>query len=54
MLARNRIIFPEAHLLGDVARVFLRHIVKAGVGRADEFDFDGGCFRHDRIPYARI
>ena len=46
MLAHDGIVFAERHLFGDVARVFLGHIEKAGVSGADQFNFDRGWLRH--------
>ena len=46
MLAHDGIVFSERHLFGDVARVFLGHIEKAGVSGADELDLDRGWLRH--------
>src|SRR5690242_1461417 len=47
VLARDGVIFAEAHLLGDVPRVLLGHVEEAGVGGADELDLDRGRFGHD-------
>ena len=46
MLAHDGVIFAERHLFSDIARVFLGHIEKAGVGSADELDLDRGWLRH--------
>ena len=46
MLAHDWVVFAERHLFGDVARVFLGHIEKAGVSGADELDLDRGWLRH--------
>src|SRR4051812_35636355 len=50
VLPHDGIIFPEAHLLGRVARILLGHVVKAGVSRADELDLDRGRLGHGAIP----
>src|SRR6478736_7439887 len=50
VLAHDGIILVEAHLLGRVARILLRHVKEAGIGRTDELDLDGGRLRHDRVP----
>ena len=42
MLARNRIIFPHHHFFGQIARIFLGYVEKAGVFGADEFDLYSG------------
>src|SRR3954454_10397359 len=47
VLARDGVVFAEGHLLGDVPRILLRHIIEAGVGGADELDLDGGRLGHD-------
>ena len=52
MLAHDGVVFAERHLFGDVARVFLGHIKKAGVGGADELDLDRGWLRHG--PFLRV
>jgi hypothetical protein len=51
MLAHDGVVFAKAQLFRGVraARVLFRHIVKAGVGRADELDLDGDWLGHD--PY---
>src|SRR5262245_23494807 len=55
VLARHRIIFAEAQLLGDVARILLRHIEKAGISRADELDLDGCWLGHDSLlSFAKV
>jgi len=46
VLLRDRIIFAEHHLLGDVARVFLGHVIKARALGRDELDLDGCGLRH--------
>lgn len=46
MLAHNRIIFALHHFFGEIARVFTGYVEKAGIRRADEFDFYIGWFRH--------
>ena len=46
MLAHDGIVFAERHFFGDVARVFLGHIEKAGVSSTDQLDFDRGWLRH--------
>jgi hypothetical protein len=38
MLAHNWIVLPEFQLFGDVPGVFLSHIVKTSIGRADQFN----------------
>jgi hypothetical protein len=40
VLAHDRIVLLEAQLLGLGARILLRHVVEAGVGRRDELDLD--------------
>jgi hypothetical protein len=49
VLAHNRIIFAHHHFLGGVraARVLFCCVIKAGVGGADELDFDRGRLCHD-------
>src|SRR4051794_32122594 len=49
VLARDGGVFAEGHLLGDVPRILLRHIIEAGVGGADELDLDGGRLGHDSL-----
>ena len=52
MLARDRVVLAERHLLGLVARVLLGHIEKACVGGADELDLDGCRLGHREYPGA--
>ena len=52
MLAHDGVVFAERHLFGDVARVFLGHIEKAGVSGADQLDLDRGWLRHG--PFLRV
>src|SRR5689334_5712262 len=42
VLARHRVVLPEGHLLGDVPRVLLGHVIEARIGGADELDLDRG------------
>src|SRR3954471_20783418 len=49
VLAHDGVVFAEGHLLGDVPRILLRHIIEAGVGGADELDLDGGRLGHDSL-----
>src|SRR5688572_3060996 len=49
VLAHLRVVFAEGHLLGDVPRILLRHIIEAGVGGADELDLDRGRLGHDSL-----
>jgi hypothetical protein len=51
MLADNRIIFPERELFGLGPGILFRHIVKAGIGRADELDLDGCWLCHGANLY---
>src|SRR3954454_20623751 len=46
VLARARIIFLEAQLLGLRARVLLRHVEESRVRGADELDLDGCRLGH--------
>ena len=46
VLARDRVVLAERHLLGLVARVLLGHIEEARVGGADELDLDGCRLGH--------
>src|SRR5688500_10727194 len=48
--ARDGVVLLEEHLLGLVARVFLGHVEKAGVSRADELDLDGCRLGHREFP----
>src|SRR5436190_10250689 len=50
VLARDRVVLPQAQLLGLRARVLLGHIEKARVGAADELDLDGCRLGHRTIP----
>src|SRR5687768_15162137 len=50
VLARDRVVLAEAHLLGLVPRVLLGHIEEARVGRADELDLDGCRLGHRAYP----
>ena len=47
VLARDRVVFAEAHLLGRVPGVFLGDVIEARVGGADELDLDGGRLGHE-------
>src|SRR4249920_1086619 len=49
VLAHDRVIFAEGHLLGDVPRILLGHVEEAGVGGADELDLDRGRLGHDSL-----
>src|SRR3954462_8565366 len=49
VLARDRVVFAEGHLLGDVPRILLGDVEEAGVGGADELDLDGGRLGHDSL-----
>src|SRR3954470_22680052 len=49
VLARDRVVFAEGHLLGDVPRILLGHVEEAGVGGADELDLDRGRLGHDSL-----
>src|SRR5688572_22725359 len=49
VLARDGIIFAEAHLLGDVPRILLGDVEKARVGGADELDLHRGRLGHDSL-----
>jgi hypothetical protein len=51
MLADNRIIFPKRELFGLGPGILFRHIVKAGIGRADELDLDGCWLCHGANLY---
>ena len=46
MLAHDRVVLAERHLLGLIARVFPGHIEKARIGGADELDLDGCRLGH--------
>src|SRR5687767_776873 len=50
VLARDRVVLLEDHLLGLVARIFLGHVEKAGVSRADELDLDSCRLGHREFP----
>src|SRR5215210_7716582 len=49
VLAHLRVVFAEGHLLGDVPRILLGHVVEARVGGADELDLDRGRLGHDSL-----
>src|SRR5688572_15059776 len=53
VLARDRVVLLEDHLLGLVARILLGHIEKAGVSRTDELDLDGCRLGHREFPMLR-
>src|SRR3954463_4184830 len=53
VLADDRVVFAEGHLLGDVARILLGHVIEAGVGGADELDLDRGRLGHDSLSVRR-
>ena len=38
VLARDRIVFAEFQLFGLGTRVFLGHVIKPGIGGADQFN----------------
>src|SRR5215471_13907527 len=46
MLARHGVVFLDRHLLGHGARVLLRHVEIAGVGRRDELDLGRDGLSH--------
>src|SRR6185503_13704910 len=49
VLARDRVVFAEGHLLGDVPGILLGYVEEAGVGGADELDLDRGRLGHDSL-----
>src|SRR3546814_6316700 len=53
MLARDRIVLLQRHLLGLGARVLLGDIEVAGVSGADQLDLDGGRLGHNSHPRVR-
>jgi len=50
VLARDRIIFAEAHFLGLVAWVLLGHIVETRTSRGEQFDFLSNGLGHEMNP----
>ena len=48
MLARDRIVLAEAHLLGRVARVLFGHLEETGAGGRQQFDL-----LDDRLGHVR-
>src|ERR1700751_4507021 len=53
VLARLRIVLPEAQLLGLGTGVLLGHVEEARVRGADELDLDGCRLGHRTVPNAR-
>jgi hypothetical protein len=49
VLARDRVVFAEGHLLGDVPGILLGDVEEAGIGGADELDLDGGRLGLDSL-----
>src|SRR5687767_9439131 len=49
VLARDRVVFAEGHLLGDVPRILLGDVIEARVGGADELDLHRGRLGHDSL-----
>lgn len=66
VLARHRIIFLHDQLVGLGPGVLLGDIEEAGIGRADELDFDGcglghgsasndwNCWRHPKMDARKV
>src|ERR1700712_4078663 len=54
VLAHDRVVFLEGHLLGDVPRILLGHVEEAGVGGADELDLDRGRLGHDSLSKCKV
>jgi hypothetical protein len=49
VLASDRIVLAEAHFLGLVPRVLLRHVVEAGSSGGQQFDFLSYRLGHCRV-----
>jgi hypothetical protein len=55
VLAHDGIIFAEAQLVGLGPRILLRDVEEAGIGAADELDFDGCWLGHGSLfEYALV